>query len=139
MLQYQLSFSICFFVQERVQALLSSQKMSVMLRMGVMLGMERRCSFVLLIILAAVKTAIVFCGTHNYSCHCVHAQVVQQILLGDAESELYNLIRRFRIAFVEHVKPQFLPDNWTVDHCASRHFGQFSIFYQGEKKASSPK
>lgn len=67
----------------------------------------------------------------------VSMQVVQQILQSNDESELHNLIRRFRIAFVEHVNPQYLPDNWTVDHCASRHFGQFSIFYQGEGVGSS--
>lgn len=46
--------------------------------------------------------------------------------------ELLSLMQRFRIAFVEALQPQYLPQTWTVAHEATRAFGQHSVYNADE-------
>ncbi|GMH33336.1 hypothetical protein BSKO_01170 [Bryopsis sp. KO-2023] len=57
-------------------------------------------------------------------------QVMGRIMENGGVEEINELVRRFRQAFVDYVDPKFLPQNWHVEHCAPREFGEFSIYYQ---------
>ncbi|KAG2495263.1 hypothetical protein HYH03_006536 [Edaphochlamys debaryana] len=60
-------------------------------------------------------------------------RVVAAALRRGGEGELQELIRRFRAAFVEAVRPRFLPPAWGVDHAARRDFGPYSVYSGGRR------
>ena len=61
--------------------------------------------------------------------HTWHGQkVVEKLLNEGGDAALDNLCARFRKAFVDAVRPQYLPPGWRVDHKAPRGFGEHSSF-----------
>lgn len=45
------------------------------------------------------------------------------------DDELVTLCVRFRQAFIQALKPRFLPENWDIAHAAPRKFGECSVYY----------
>ncbi|GLI59187.1 hypothetical protein VaNZ11_001019 [Volvox africanus] len=61
--------------------------------------------------------------------HLWHGErVVKLAIQKGGEEELLHLVKRFRAAFVEAVRPQYLPPAWGVDHAALRDFGPYSVY-----------
>ncbi|CAG9462096.1 unnamed protein product [Pedinophyceae sp. YPF-701] len=63
--------------------------------------------------------------------HWVHGRLLVDKIARERGTEgLLDLMARFRRAFVEHVKPRYLPEAWHVLHSATRGFGPFSVYSQ---------
>ena len=54
---------------------------------------------------------------------------------GDYEP-LENFVRMWRLAFLENMKPKYLPRGWNVEHKMHRTFGKLSVF-NGEESGES--
>ena len=68
--------------------------------------------------------------------HEWHGQrVVAAAKARGGEAELIGLCKRFRTAFVEALRPGFLPEGWDVGHAAVREFGACSVYATGTEQA----
>jgi hypothetical protein len=62
-------------------------------------------------------------GHHWHGEHLVRAA-----LAAGGEPALHDLVRRFRLAFVEACRPKYLPPGWSVEAVGERGFGAYSAY-----------
>ncbi|KAF7805795.1 protein RRP6-like 3 isoform X1 [Senna tora] len=71
--------------------------------------------------------------------HGPHGKLVVEHLLKEyGEDGVRQFCQRWRQAFVEAVKPRFLPVGWDVKHSGRRDFGEFSVYNPVRKAFPAP-